>query len=81
MIPNHHSLFHYLLVFYVLVVSGGFTVFTYNILAEKYATPQLYGYAPSWALSWEYRKVQLLNEILSYDPDIICLQVSTDVYT
>lgn len=28
----------------------------YNVLCDKYATRQMYGYCPSWALSWEYRK-------------------------
>ncbi|KAG0233278.1 Glucose-repressible alcohol dehydrogenase transcriptional effector [Actinomortierella wolfii] len=51
-----------------------FTVFCYNILSEKYATPQLYGYTPSWALAWEYRKELILQEILAYSADIVCLQ-------
>lgn len=54
---------------------NSFTLLTYNILAEKYATPQMYGYVPSWALLWEYRKQMILHEVLSYDADIICLQV------
>lgn len=51
-----------------------FTVFSYNILADKYATSALYGYTPSWALTWEYRKELVLHEITSYSADIICLQ-------
>jgi CCR4-NOT transcription complex subunit 6 len=47
----------------------------YNTLCEKYATPQTYGYTPSWALSWDYRKDLLLQEILNYNADIVCLQV------
>ncbi|KAI7825219.1 Endonuclease/exonuclease/phosphatase [Gamsiella multidivaricata] len=54
--------------------SDTFTVFCYNILAEKYATPQMYGYTPSWALAWEYRKELILQEILAYSADIVCLQ-------
>ncbi|KAI8361042.1 Endonuclease/exonuclease/phosphatase [Mortierella sp. GBAus27b] len=61
--------------------SDTFTVFCYNILAEKYATPQMYGYTPSWALSWEYRKELILQEILAYSADIVCLQeVETGQY-
>lgn len=52
-----------------------FTMFCYNILAEKYATAQMYGYTPSWALAWEYRKELILQEVLAYSADIICLQV------
>lgn len=39
-----------------------FTVMCYNVLCDKYATRQMYGYCPSWALGWEYRKkVSALN--------------------
>ncbi|KAA8538155.1 hypothetical protein F0562_027763 [Nyssa sinensis] len=31
-------------------------------------------YCPTWALTWEYRREHLLNEILSYNADILCLQ-------
>lgn len=50
-------------------------MFCYNILADPYATAQMYGYTPSWALTWEYRKELILQEILAYSADIICLQV------
>lgn len=66
-----HSLDHY----NDLDSRNSFTLLTYNILAEKYATAQMYGYVPSWALVWEYRKQMILHEVLSYDADIICLQV------
>ncbi|KAJ3361548.1 Glucose-repressible alcohol dehydrogenase transcriptional effector [Kappamyces sp. JEL0680] len=52
-----------------------FTIMSYNTLCEKYVSPQLYGYTPSWALAWDYRKDLLLQEILNYSADIICLQV------
>ncbi|KAF9582606.1 Glucose-repressible alcohol dehydrogenase transcriptional effector, partial [Lunasporangiospora selenospora] len=51
-----------------------FTLFCYNILAENYATAQMYGYTPSWALAWEYRKELILQEVLAYSADIVCLQ-------
>lgn len=51
-----------------------FSVLCYNVLCEKYATAQMYGYTPSWALNWEYRKELILQEILGYGADIICLQ-------
>lgn len=53
---------------------GRFKVLCYNILAEVYATTNLYHYCPPWALAWSYRKTKLLREILSCDADIICLQ-------
>ncbi|GAA5835565.1 hypothetical protein JCM11251_002965 [Rhodosporidiobolus azoricus] len=51
-----------------------FSLLCYNILCDKYATGQMYGYTPSWALSWEYRKELILQEVLNYGSDIVCLQ-------
>ncbi|XP_021915890.1 CCR4-NOT transcription complex subunit 6-like [Zootermopsis nevadensis] len=51
-----------------------FTVMCYNVLCDKYATRQMYGYCPSWALEWEYRKKGILDEIRHYAADIISLQ-------
>ncbi|KAH9614207.1 hypothetical protein KSS87_019067 [Heliosperma pusillum] len=53
---------------------GNFTVLSYNILAEAYATSDTYNYCPSWALSWPYRRQNLLREIVGYKADIVCLQ-------
>ncbi|XP_074307027.1 carbon catabolite repressor protein 4 homolog 1-like [Silene latifolia] len=53
---------------------GNFTVLSYNILAEAYATSEAYSYCPSWALSWAYRRQNLLREIVGYRADIVCLQ-------
>jgi len=50
----------------------------YNVLCDKYCTRQLYGYCPSWALDWEYRKVAIMKEILHYGADIVSLQVSVE---
>ncbi|XP_026136493.1 CCR4-NOT transcription complex, subunit 6b isoform X2 [Carassius auratus] len=57
------------------------TVMCYNVLCDKYATRQLYGYCPSWALNWSYRKKSIMQEILSGNADIISLQeVETEQY-
>ncbi|CAI5488094.1 unnamed protein product [Closterium sp. Naga37s-1] len=53
---------------------GGFTVLSYNVLADLYATSEMYSYCPPWALSWAYRKQNLLRELLGYRADIMCLQ-------
>lgn len=54
-------------------------VLTWNILHEKYSTVGMYGYTPSGALSWEYRKDSIIQEIRVRDADILCLQeVSSD---
>ncbi|GBG26042.1 Glucose-repressible alcohol dehydrogenase transcriptional effector [Hondaea fermentalgiana] len=49
-------------------------VMTYNLLAEVYATKQLYSYCPMWALSWGYRKQLILQELRQHAADVICLQ-------
>jgi CCR4-NOT transcription complex subunit 6 len=54
--------------------SGSFKVFTYNILADIYATRARYHYCPLWSLLWTYRRNNILREILNAKADIICLQ-------
>ena len=53
---------------------GRFTVLTYNVLADLYATSEMYSYTPSWALAWNYRRQNILKEIVQHDADILCLQ-------
>ncbi|KAK0636379.1 glucose-repressible alcohol dehydrogenase transcriptional effector [Bombardia bombarda] len=56
-------------------------VFTWNILCDKYATTNVYGYTPTAALSWDYRKNMIISEIRERDADILCLQeIATDVF-
>lgn len=54
--------------------SNRFTVLTYNLLADLYATPEQFGYTPPWALGWGYRRQNLLRELLAADADVLCLQ-------
>ncbi|KEI40235.1 uncharacterized protein L969DRAFT_47134 [Mixia osmundae IAM 14324] len=51
-----------------------FSLLCYNILYDKYATAHMYGYTPSWALAWDYRKDLILQEAMSYESEILCLQ-------
>ncbi|XP_014661642.1 PREDICTED: CCR4-NOT transcription complex subunit 6-like isoform X2 [Priapulus caudatus] len=61
--------------------SAVFTVMCYNVLCDKYATRQIYGYCPSWALNWEYRRKGIMEDIRQYAADIISLQeVETDQF-
>lgn len=61
--------------------SGTFTVLSYNVLSDLYATSDMYSYCPPWALAWTYRKQNLLREIVAYHADILCLQeVQSDHY-
>ncbi|KID88267.1 Glucose-repressible alcohol dehydrogenase transcriptional effector [Metarhizium guizhouense ARSEF 977] len=56
-------------------------VFSWNVLCDKYATPQTYGYTPTNALNWEYRKSCILDELRLRDADFLSLQeVSTDAF-
>lgn len=58
-----------------------FSVLTYNTLCDRYATTNQYGYAPALALSWDYRKELILQEVRAQNADIVCLQeVDTDSY-
>ncbi|KAI9249754.1 Endonuclease/exonuclease/phosphatase [Phascolomyces articulosus] len=50
------------------------SVLCYNVLCQKLATNQAYGYTPSWALGWDYRKELVMTEILRWNSDVICLQ-------
>jgi len=50
------------------------SIMSYNILCERCATEKLYGYTPSWALAWSYRKGRILDEIIKHKMDILCLQ-------
>ena len=54
--------------------SNTFKTVCYNVLAQIYATRQVYPYTTIWALSWEYRRNLLLREIISHNADVICLQ-------
>lgn len=56
------------------VTKGRFTVLSYNLLADLYATSDQFSYCPPWALSWSYRRANLLKELLAYEADIMCLQ-------
>ncbi|RKO99749.1 hypothetical protein CXG81DRAFT_14104 [Caulochytrium protostelioides] len=50
------------------------TVMCYNILSQSYAKQATYGYTPSWALAWPYRRELILQDIMTYHADILCLQ-------
>ena len=56
------------------VTKGAFTVLSYNLLADLYASVEHFSYCPPWALAWPYRKVNLLRELLAYKADVLCLQ-------
>jgi mRNA deadenylase 3'-5' endonuclease subunit Ccr4 len=50
-------------------------IISYNILAQRYLDPNIPTiYKDSDYLKWDHRKKSIINQIISYDPDIICLQ-------
>jgi len=51
-----------------------FTVLTYNVLCSNYCSKSQFPYCPNKYLKWDYRKKLLLQELLHYNVDIICLQ-------
>ncbi|GAX82263.1 hypothetical protein CEUSTIGMA_g9691.t1 [Chlamydomonas eustigma] len=54
-----------------------FQVMTYNVLSDQYAEKYaqwLYKDVPSETLTWKYRMPLLVQEILHWAPDVICLQ-------
>ncbi|KAG7125108.1 Glucose-repressible alcohol dehydrogenase transcriptional effector like protein [Verticillium longisporum] len=56
-------------------------VMSWNVLCDKYATPQTYGYTPSEPLGWEYRKKLIYKEIGEKRADFLCLQeISTEAF-
>lgn len=52
---------------------------TYNILAESYATHQMYPHCPLWALLWSFRGPRVVSQLRQLDVDVLCLQVRAAV--
>ncbi|KAH9487940.1 CCR4-NOT transcription complex subunit 6 [Bulinus truncatus] len=58
-----------------------FSVMCYNVLCDKLCTKAMYAYCPTWALSWDYRKKGIMNDIIRGNADILTLQeVETEQY-
>ena len=49
-------------------------VVSYNLLANKYALTQNHDYCPLEFRRWSYRLPRLLEELLGFQGDIVCLQ-------
>lgn len=60
----------------------GFSALSYNTLSPHLASPSWYRAVPEWALKWERRREVILEELLSSDADVVCLQeVLPDSYS
>ena len=77
------ALFRCLNIANMIALDSGITlrVMNYNILCTQYATTQMYGYCPTWALDWKYRRELIAQEIERYDPDVLCLQVESALFS
>ncbi|KAI8797559.1 CCR4-NOT transcription complex subunit 6 isoform X2 [Biomphalaria glabrata] len=63
------------------VPAAVFSVMCYNVLCDKLCTKAMYAYCPTWALSWDYRKKGIMNDIIRGNADILTLQeVETEQY-
>ncbi|CAL1530723.1 unnamed protein product [Lymnaea stagnalis] len=63
------------------VPAAVFSVMCYNVLCDKLCTKAMYAYCPTWALSWDYRKKGIMNDIIRNNADILTLQeVETEQY-
>ncbi|OQS06757.1 hypothetical protein THRCLA_01225 [Thraustotheca clavata] len=54
------------------------SILSYNVMRQMHATPKYKPYCHEYVLSAARRKELLLEEILSYDADIVCLQEVDD---
>ncbi len=62
-------------------VGPRFRLVSYNLLAEIYATQQVYPHCDFWALNWTYRRTNLIRELTESQGDIFCLQeVQADAF-
>ncbi|KAJ3577992.1 hypothetical protein NPX13_g2576 [Xylaria arbuscula] len=56
-------------------------ILSWNTLCDKYTSTTLYGYTPSSALLWDYRRDNIMKELDERDADILCLQeTAIDAY-
>lgn len=51
-----------------------FSVLNYNVLAQRDASIRKIPHCPEHSLKWVFRRARLMEEIIAYDADILCLQ-------
>jgi len=51
------------------------SVFQWNILADCFSEESQFTRCPAGATTWETRRWRVLEEIVRFEPDLICLQV------
>ena len=60
-------------------LEGCFSVMSFNMLAQCYTRSEYFpSVNPKAALKWKNRGPMIINEIIQYTPDIVCLQECDD---
>lgn len=73
--------FHYLCSSPSTSYVNGFRVASWNLLAPLYALPAKYPWCPPEHLDWGHRKSLIVQQLLSFQADILCLQeVQVDLF-
>lgn len=54
-----------------------FSVVSYNVLCDRFATPRRYPHVHPQFLQWEWRWPRLRHELAAFGADIVCLQEVT----
>ena len=64
--------------FWIPYATERLVVVSYNILGDRNASKHrdLYRNVPSIYMKWDHRKRIICEELIGWNPDIICLQVS-----
>jgi mRNA deadenylase 3'-5' endonuclease subunit Ccr4 len=58
-----------------------FSVLSWNLLSPKYCTMRKFPHMQQDYANWNHRRKFIMNEVLFYEPDIVCLQeVESDDY-
>ena len=56
------------------VRTGSHTLAVHTAPLFPQATPEQYPYCAPWALPWNFRRRNLLRELVNYRADVMCLQ-------
>lgn len=67
-------LFFIFIAFSQMLWSDSFRLVTYNILSDDYLWDGVYDYVDNEILSWQNRRIKIVERIKKLDPDVICLQ-------
>ncbi|KAI9290851.1 DNase I-like protein [Neoconidiobolus thromboides FSU 785] len=54
--------------------NNGFTIMSYNVLAQALVSRELFPYCGKMVLKWKSRSIKIIKQIEELNPDIACLQ-------